>query len=119
MIPKCKNCGAEQALHHYKTMQCPVGGREAPIDRKQEWMSLTFQPETESDLLTRIEALEEQEELFRTVWITSAGYVQESVPGTWDETVAAYHFLIRHRKVWIVDSENKKIDMEKRKDDQA
>ena len=45
MDRKCKNCGADKDLHHYKTTQCPVGGREAPIDRKQEWMDKTFQEE--------------------------------------------------------------------------
>lgn len=40
---RCKNCGADQGLHHHETMQCPVGGREAPIGRKQEWMATTYQ----------------------------------------------------------------------------
>lgn len=43
---KCKNCGGERGLHHYETDQCPVGGREAPIGRKQEWKSTTFELET-------------------------------------------------------------------------
>ena len=41
----CKNCGGDKAIHHYKTNQCPVGGREAPIGRKQEWKSTTFEAE--------------------------------------------------------------------------
>jgi ribosomal protein L37E len=40
----CKNCGAEFGLHHYKTKQCPVHGKESPIDRKQEWQTSTFEP---------------------------------------------------------------------------
>jgi len=40
---KCKNCGGDYALHHYQTDQCPVGGREAPFDRKQEWKTTTFE----------------------------------------------------------------------------
>ena len=40
----CKNCGGDEALHHYQTDQCPVGGREAPLGRKQEWKSTTFEP---------------------------------------------------------------------------
>lgn len=43
---KCKNCGGEYGLHHFETNQCPVGGREAPIGRKQEWKSTTFEIET-------------------------------------------------------------------------
>lgn len=39
----CKNCGADYGLHHYETNQCPVGGREAPHGRKQEWKSTTFE----------------------------------------------------------------------------
>lgn len=40
----CGNCGADNGLHHYQTNQCPLGGREAPIGRKQEWMTTTFIP---------------------------------------------------------------------------
>jgi len=40
----CKNCGGDEAIHHYQTDQCPVGGREAPLGRKQEWKSTTFEP---------------------------------------------------------------------------
>jgi len=39
----CKNCGGEYGIHHYQTNQCPFGGREAPIGRKQEWKSTTFE----------------------------------------------------------------------------
>lgn len=41
---ECKNCGGGKGLHHYQTMQCPVGGVEARIDRKQEWMTDRFEP---------------------------------------------------------------------------
>ena len=67
---KCKNCGGERGLHHFETDQCPVGGREAPIGRKQEWKSTTFEIESESEveelrktvkeLLARVEELEEK-----------------------------------------------------------
>lgn len=39
---KCRNCGGDRAIHHYQTDQCPVGGVEASIDRKQEWKTATF-----------------------------------------------------------------------------
>jgi len=54
---KCKNCGGEYGLHHFETNQCPVGGREAPIGRKQEWKTTTF--EKEDDSATVIAALTE------------------------------------------------------------
>ena len=38
----CIHCRAYQGLHHYDTMQCPKGGVEAPIGRKQEWQQTTF-----------------------------------------------------------------------------
>ena len=38
----CANCGAPEGLHHYKTNQCPVGGREAPMNQRQEYMETTF-----------------------------------------------------------------------------
>jgi hypothetical protein len=66
---KCKNCGGERGLHQYQTMQCPVGGVEAPGLRKQEWMTLTFQMEDDSAAriaeleaaLTSIDALLEED----------------------------------------------------------
>lgn len=39
----CANCGGDYAIHHYQTSQCPVGGREAPAGRKQEWKNTTFE----------------------------------------------------------------------------
>ena len=69
---KCKNCGGERGLHHFETDQCPVGGREAPMGRKQEWKSTTFEPvvsddidelrETVKKLVAHVEELEEQVE---------------------------------------------------------
>ena len=84
---KCKNCGGDRGLHHFETDQCPVGGREAPIGRKQEWKSTTFEVETENEvdelrksvkeLLARIEELEAQAgaeaELLESVRIFGAG----------------------------------------------
>ena len=64
----CANCGGWYGIHNYRTMQCPVGGREAPDGRKQEWKDTTFvaipEPQTmthqaESDAqAARIAALE-------------------------------------------------------------
>jgi hypothetical protein len=79
----CKNCGGDEAIHHYETNQCPVGGCEAPIGRKQEWKSTTFEAEnnevaelrdTANKLLARIEALETQVESLQ-----SGSELQESV----------------------------------------
>lgn len=41
---KCKNCGTENGTHHYKTNQCPVGGKEVSPGWAQEWMNTTFEP---------------------------------------------------------------------------
>jgi hypothetical protein len=74
---KCKNCGGEQGIHHYRTNQCPVGGREAPIGRKQEYMTTTFEPDRSDELeelrekvrklIARVEALEGQVERLQSV----------------------------------------------------
>ncbi len=39
---KCAHCGGDSAIHHYQTAQCPVGGREAPMGKLQEWRATTF-----------------------------------------------------------------------------
>ena len=41
---KCRNCGGDYGIHHYKTMQCPTHGREAPVGKKQEYKTSTFEP---------------------------------------------------------------------------
>ena len=74
---KCKNCGGDRGIHHYQTNQCPVGGREAPIGRKEEWKSTTFEIEPESEvdelrkavdeLLARVVELEVQVECLQSV----------------------------------------------------
>lgn len=44
----CKNCGADYMLHHYMTMQCPVGGREETrANKEQEWKDTTFESQEE------------------------------------------------------------------------
>jgi len=48
MKDKCKNCGGWKGLHHYQSMQCPVGGRESNIGRPQEWMETRFEQEDDS-----------------------------------------------------------------------
>lgn len=40
----CKNCGYWHGLHHADTMQCPKGG-EAPVGKRQEWLTTTFVPD--------------------------------------------------------------------------
>jgi len=42
-LARCKNCGGDEGVHHYKTMACPVGGREAPVGKKQEYKTTTFE----------------------------------------------------------------------------
>jgi hypothetical protein len=73
---KCKNCGGDRGIHHYETDQCPVGGREASINQKQEYKSTTFEIETENEvdelrksvneLLARVETLEHEVESLST-----------------------------------------------------
>ena len=62
MENNCIHCGGGYGLHHSQTMQCPVGGREAPLGTKQEWMTYTFEAKNESveELFTRVEKLEAQ-----------------------------------------------------------
>ena len=48
----CANCGGWYGIHNYRTMQCPVGGREAPEGRKQEWKDTTFVAITEPQTMT-------------------------------------------------------------------
>lgn len=48
----CANCGGDYAIHHYATSQCPVGGREAPEGRKQEWKTSTFQEMPQPQMMT-------------------------------------------------------------------
>ena len=56
-MEKCKICGAEDAIHHYETMQCPKGGFEAPLHQRQAWLKTVYTPDTES-LEKRVEKLE-------------------------------------------------------------
>lgn len=51
---KCKNCGGDEAIHHYQTDQCPVGGVEAPVGREQEWKTSTFAAEIPFDPPSRM-----------------------------------------------------------------
>ena len=74
---KCKNCGGDNGLHHYQTNQCPVGGREVPFGRKQEYMTTTFEPDNADELdelrlsvkqlLARVEELESQVERLQSI----------------------------------------------------
>ena len=52
----CANCGGEYAIHHSKTLRCPKNGKEAPIDKKQEWMESTFSEEIKEQLTFNLQA---------------------------------------------------------------
>jgi len=65
---KCKNCGGDYGLHHYETDQCPVGGYEAPIGRKQEWRSTTFERNNEHNETSEYNAALE----WAANWITGS-----------------------------------------------
>jgi len=51
---KCKNCGGQRGIHHYATLQCPVGGRLNPLGRVQEWMGTTFEKDNTNELQEQI-----------------------------------------------------------------
>ena len=42
MSGKCRNCGTDYGLHHYKTNQCPTFGKESPVGVKQEYQASVF-----------------------------------------------------------------------------
>lgn len=52
----CKNCGADAGLHHYETGQCPLGGFEAAIGRKQEWSFMIFEHDDNSSEVIKTQA---------------------------------------------------------------
>ena len=64
MKDQCKNCHGWKGIHHYQTMQCPVGGMESPIHVKQEYMTSTFEQDDDDTYeavggyITRIRELE-------------------------------------------------------------
>lgn len=80
----CKNCGGPEGIHHYQTNQCPVGGYEAPIGRKQDYKTTTYEPDTTDELeelrssvkklFARVEELEAQVERLQ-----SGSELEESV----------------------------------------
>lgn len=49
---KCKICRGERGIHRYGDFACPVGGREAPIDKKQEWKETRYQPDKSEEVFT-------------------------------------------------------------------
>ena len=61
---KCQNCGADYGLHRYKTNQCPVGGREAPVGRIQEWSDAVFVKDT-GDIESKLAALTAERDRLR------------------------------------------------------
>lgn len=51
----CKHCGGDRGIHRFDTEQCPVGGREAPIGKMQEWQKRTFESQdSELDIVSLI-----------------------------------------------------------------
>lgn len=75
----CKNCGGDEAIHHYKTGQCPVGGREAAVGRNQEWKSTTFKPV--KDALIKMQERAAQLQAERDAAIDSAEYYKHTFLG--------------------------------------
>jgi hypothetical protein len=78
---KCKNCGGERGLHHFETDQCPVGGREAPIGRRQEWKTTTFgkeddNAELEPDLTNAYAVIAKQAATIRELEIIARAHLQ-------------------------------------------
>lgn len=62
----CKNCGGDYGIHHYRTLQCPIGGQECSINQKQEYMETTYREDFDDledqvvELRKRIVSLESQ-----------------------------------------------------------
>ena len=49
----CRNCGADEGLHHFETNQCPKNGREAPVGKPQLWSKTVWDDgKTEDDIET-------------------------------------------------------------------
>ena len=58
MSGKCRNCGTDYGLHHYKTNQCPTFGKESPVGVKQEYQASVFAEGIPYDeLLSQLAAL--------------------------------------------------------------
>jgi len=73
MNGKCRNCGADYGLHHYKTMQCPISGKESPIGVKQEYQASVFEPGiTYDELLKQRDALLEATKWLYGQWLAYA-----------------------------------------------
>jgi hypothetical protein len=62
MKGNCKNCGASKGLHHWQTMQCPLGGHEQPVGKPDLWTSETYLEQNDDiDILfARVAELEAQ-----------------------------------------------------------
>lgn len=77
----CKNCGGDEAIHHYETMQCPFGGYEA-YNGKQRWMDTHFDnsPDYKAELAAMRERVAELEK-FVGEWEARFGFLaQENAP---------------------------------------
>ena len=84
----CKHCKAERGLHHFRTLQCPVGGREARVGESQEWMSVTFEAGVDYEEAIRrrdqqIDLLEKQVEANRKI-ITHLREIITDLVFRWD-----------------------------------
>jgi hypothetical protein len=73
MNDKCKNCGGNKSIHHYQTNQCPIGGREAPLGQKEEYMMTTFEPDNSDELEETVDELKSESDLAETVRIWGTG----------------------------------------------
>lgn len=63
----CLNCGGWKGIHHFRTLQCPMGGTEA-AKGPQEWEQTVFRAKftfTESSLINSLEKLIELAEKTR------------------------------------------------------
>ena len=55
MTEKCINCGAEISLHQYETNKCPLGGIEAPVGKRQQWVNTVFElPDNRDEIIKQL-----------------------------------------------------------------
>ena len=84
----CKHCSAERGLHHFRTLQCPGGGREARVGEAQEWMTVTFEAGVDYEEAIRrrdqqIDLLEKQVEASRKIILNLREIIADLVT-KWD-----------------------------------
>ncbi len=55
---KCANCGATYGIHNGDTDQCPTGGVESPVGKRQRWSNSTWRATSvEDELRDQVKAL--------------------------------------------------------------